>query len=84
MAEPIPDRPVARRAALAVAMCVSTIWAYEGLLMLLNKSPLVDGYHPVSGMFLLLLGIGFDKVCFDLWRMKKEEPAVMDEEKDHR
>jgi hypothetical protein len=72
MAEPIPDRPVARKVALTVAMFVSTVWAVEGLLMLLNKSPLVDGYHPYSGAFLLVLGAGFDKVCYDLWQLKRD------------
>ena len=82
MAEPIPDRPVARKVALTVAMIVSSIWAVEGLLMVLNKSPLVDGYYPVSGMFLLLLGTGFVKVCYDLWTLKSDTPHKPDQQAD--
>ena len=82
MAEPIPDRPVARKVALTVAMIVSSIWAVEGLLMLLNKSPLVDGYHPYSGAFLLILGTGFDKVCYDLWQLKRDAPQTPDQQSD--
>gem|GEM_PF-5179460 len=63
---------MARKVALTVAMFVSTVWAVEGLLMLLNKSPLVDGYHPYSGAFLLVLGAGGIKVCYDLWNLNRD------------